>query len=280
MHQILALSSFQLAYLHPDRRQTYTAVGIHHQDAALRGMRKILQNINEDNAPAAFATSTLITLSVFASRGQDALDPDIESQNVLDDLADIFALVQGIGRVIAAAQMGLVMRGPFTHLFREPPWETAPQPLFQKLLQRLPTLVSLFESEESVDEDMRRELLAFVGGMRENLLRCSKPCVENRDIRFLFYWPLHLSPNFMFWLRQRTPGVMVIILHYTTVLAHAEHRFWFLSGWTERVVQAVKEEAIEEPWAGAMDWAFECIKVQRATPVSPPSTLPVENLAI
>ena len=84
----------------------------------------------------------------------------------------------------------------------------------------------------------------------------------------------------MFWLRQRVPSILALIAHYTTVLAYAEHTFWFLSGWTERIVQAIKEEAIEEPWASAIDWALKCIEVQRATPVPPPSTLHVENLAI
>ncbi|KAJ4299708.1 hypothetical protein N0V90_004954 [Kalmusia sp. IMI 367209] len=272
------MASFQLAHMKADRQADYYSAGIHHQDHALRGMRKLLQNITEENAPAAFAASSLIPISVFASRGLDAVDPEAGSHNPLDDLADIFNLIQGIGRVMAAAQMGIIMSGPFQHLFRDPPYETAPQPLFQKMLERLPTLTALFDSEESLDEDTRRDLLGFITAMRENLLRCSRPCLENRDMRFIFYWPLHLSPNFMFGLRQRSPGALVIIMYYTIIIASAARTYWFLKGWAERIVQAVTEELTEEPWKGVLEWPLEQIEAQRA--VSPSAVPPLEDLEI
>ncbi|KAF1966719.1 hypothetical protein BU23DRAFT_559996 [Bimuria novae-zelandiae CBS 107.79] len=265
LHQILALSSFQLSHTKPDRRADYYAAGTHHQDNALGGMRKHLQNITDDNAPAAFAASTLIPISVFASRGLDAVDSDTEANNPLDDLADIFNLIQGIGRVMAAAQMGIIMSGPFQHLFKDPAYETAPQPLFHKMLEQLPALTELFDENESLDEDTRRDLLAFVTGMRQNLLRCSKPCMENRDIKFLFYWPFHLSPNFMFGLRQRSPGALVLVMYWAIILSFAARTYWFLRGWTDRITQAVTEELTEQPWKEAIEWPIQLIEAQRVT---------------
>ncbi|KAL5396340.1 hypothetical protein PMIN03_000734 [Paraphaeosphaeria minitans] len=278
LHEILALSSFQLAHNKPERRADYYAAGTHHQDHALRGMRKLLQNITEENAPSAFAASTLIPISVFASRGLDAVDPDAEPHNALDDLADIFNLIQGIGRVMAAAQMGIMMSGPFQHLFKEPVHETAPQPLFQKMLARIPILTALFDDDESLDEDTSRDLLGFVTGMRENLLRCCRPCLENRDMRFLFSWPFHLSPNFMFALRQRSPGALVIIMHWTIIVAFAARTYWFLRGWADRIVAAVTDELTEEPWREAIEWPLMHIDAQRVVP--PPAIPEVESLEI
>lgn len=278
LHQILALSSFQLAHIKADRRADYYAAGTHHQDNALRGMRKQLQNITDDNAPSAFAASTLIPISVFASRGLDALDPDTEENNPFDDLADIFSLIQGIGRVMAAAQMGIIMSGPFQHLFKDPVHETAPQPLFQRILERLPTLTTLFDEEESLDEDTRRDLLGFVTGMRENLLRCSRPCVENRDMKLLFYWPFHLSPNFMYGLRQRSPGALVLVLHWTVILSFAARTYWFLRGWTERITKAARDILTEQPWREAIEWPLLVIDAQRKGP--PPAIPTVDSLAI
>lgn len=278
LHEILALSSFQLAHTKPERRADYYAAGTHHQDHALRGMRKQLQNITDENAPAAFAASTLIPLSVFASRGLDAVNPDAKPHNALDDLADIFNLVQGIGRVMAAAQMGIMLSGPFQHIFKDPVHETAPQPLFQKILERIPILTTLFNDEESLDDDASRDLLGFVTGMRENLLRCSRPNLENRDMRFLFYWPFHLSPNYMVALRQRSPGALVIIMHWTITLTFAARTYWFLRGWSDRIVKAVTDELTMEPWREAIEWPLQQIEALRVVPA--PAIPEVENLEI
>lgn len=278
LHQILALSSFQLAHTKPARRADYYAAGTHHQDSALRGMRKPLQNITDANAPAAFAVSTLIPLSVFASRGLDAVDPDSTPSNSLDDLADIFALIQGIGRVMAAAQMGIIMSGPFQHLFRDPPHETAPQPLFAKLLTRLPVLTAFFDDDESLDDDARRDLLVCTAGMRDNVLRCSKPCMENRDMKFLFYWPFHLSPSFMAGLRDRSPGALVLVLHWAVILSFASRTYWFLRGWTARIVRDVTAAVQDAPWSELLDWPLQVIDAQRVEPA--PAIPEVDALAI
>lgn len=278
LHQILALSSFQLAHTKPERRADYYAAGTHHQDNALRGMRKQLQNITDENAPSAFASSTLIPLSVFASRGLDSVNPDEAPNNPLDDLADIFNLIQGIGRVMAAAQMGIMMSGPFQHIFKDPVHETAPQPLFQKILERLPELIALFDEEESLDDDNRRDLMGFVTGLRENLLRCSRPCIENRDIKLLFYWPFHLSPNFMYGLRQRSPGALVLVMHWAVVLSVAARTYWFFRGWTERITHAVTQELTESPWKEAIEWPLQLIEAHQMVP--PPAIPEVDNLAI
>jgi hypothetical protein len=119
MHEILAVSALHLALAHPEKHSEYFALGTHHQDHALRGLRKNLGHITEENASALFGTSTLITVSIFASRGQDALWPQQDLQavpsdtaSVFDDVADVFALVMGMGGVMAAGAM-MLWKGPF-----------------------------------------------------------------------------------------------------------------------------------------------------------------------
>jgi hypothetical protein len=265
MHETLAFSAFHMAFLEPDKQEERFALGVHHQDHALRGMRKGLRDISEENASPLFATSTLLTLSVWASRGQDAMNPGPNTQNVFDDLADIFALIQGMGIVVGAAQMTII-QGPFGPIFREPGYETQAQPMFSQILEHLPILSTTIEKNESIEEDLRRELAAFVALIRDNLLRSSKPCIDNRELRFLFYWPLHLSPNFLHLLRQRHEGALTVLMYYAVVLYAAEPIYWFMKGWADRTMCAISEAVVDPEWRAAIEWPLQFIERHRSTP--------------
>ncbi|KAF2636303.1 hypothetical protein P280DRAFT_510543 [Massarina eburnea CBS 473.64] len=280
MHEILAMSAFHLGSLYPEKHSEYFALGIHHQDHALRSIRKAIANITDANASPLFGASTLITLSVFASRGQDALrmsqDPvahHTDTKNVITDLADIFALIQGMGVVVAAAQM-TVMNGPFGGMFKDPAHETLAQPMFAQLLDRIPSLITFFESGCDLPSPLRRELLAFVALMRDNLLRAMRPCIDNRELRFLFYWPLHLSPNFLALLRQKNEASLVVLMYWAIVLYAAEPRYWFLAGWSDRTIKAISEAVTDPMWRGAIEWPLRFAERHRSTP--PRDDRPVE----
>ncbi|KAF2688334.1 hypothetical protein K458DRAFT_440034 [Lentithecium fluviatile CBS 122367] len=267
MHEILALSAFHLAFLEPDKRKEHFALGIHHQDHALRGMRKGLRDITEANASALFATSTLITLSVWASRGQDALEPGPNTQNAIDDLVDIFALIQGMGIVVGAAQMTIV-HGPFGPIFRDPAHETSDQPMFAQILEHIPGLMAIIENKESIEEEVRRELVTFVALAHDTLLRSSRPCMDNRELRFLFFWPLHLSPNFLYSLRQRHEGALVVLMYWAVVLYASEPIYWFMKGWPDRTMRAISEAVVDPEWRAAIEWPLHFIERHRSTPPS------------
>lgn len=265
MHEILAFSAFHLAFLEPDKRREHFTLGMHHQDHALRGMRKGLRDVSQENASALFATSTLLTLSVWASRGQDAMDPGPTTQNVFDDLADIFALIQGMGMVVGAAQM-TILQGPFGQMFKDPDHETPAQPMFAQILEHVCALSTTVEQHESLDEDLRRELAAFVALIRDNLLRSSRPCMDNRELRFLFYWPLHLSPNFLHLLRQQHEGALTVLMYYAVVLYAAEPIYWFMQGWADRTMSGISKAVVDPEWRKAMEWPLHFIERHRSTP--------------
>ncbi|KAF1960902.1 hypothetical protein CC80DRAFT_489132 [Byssothecium circinans] len=272
MHEILALSALQLALFNPEKHHEYFALGIHHQDHALRGIRKALGNITDANAAPLFGASTLITLSVFASRGQDALRPspdprvqEHEPKDTINDLADIFALIQGMGVVVAAAQMA-VINGPFGVIFRDPAHETLSQPMFPQLIERIPNLLHFIEKECDLDEALRRELVAFVALMRDNVLRSMRPCMDNRELRFLFFWPLHLSPNFFNLLRKKSEPALVVLMHWAVILYAAEPRYWFLKGWSDRTIQAISDAVTDPVWRSAIEWPLKFAERHRTTP--------------
>lgn len=106
MHEILAFSALHKAHLLPDQRAQYYAFGIHHQDLAIRGVRGKLHNVTAHEAAAIVATSTLLTLSVFASTGFELNYSEVpNSQGAVDGILNIFSLMQGMGHVLQLAQV-------------------------------------------------------------------------------------------------------------------------------------------------------------------------------
>ncbi|PVH95735.1 hypothetical protein DM02DRAFT_139248 [Periconia macrospinosa] len=273
MHEILAISALHLAATNPSQQSMYHALGIHHQDHALRGMRKVLGTITEANASALFATSVLITITVYASRGQDAMYPHTDNEgmplasinSVIDDLVDIFQLIQGMGFVISTAQIH-VIKGPFAPMLSENTRETPSQPMFPQLLERIPSLLYFLENECDLTEEYRRELVAFVALMRETLLHAMRPCQDNREAHFLFYWPLHLSPNYLSRLRAGDEAALAILMHWAVVLFAAEPRMWCLIGWGDRVVKAISDAVTSPMWRSAIEWPLRLVERHKSTP--------------
>jgi hypothetical protein len=120
MHEILAFSAFHKAHKLAEQRAEYYSIGIHHQDLAIRGVRGKLHNVTAHEAAAIVATSTLLTLSVFASTGFELAYSEIpNSQGAIDGILNIFSLMQGMGNVLALAQ-GHVVNSFLAPMFRDP----------------------------------------------------------------------------------------------------------------------------------------------------------------
>lgn len=253
MHEILAFAAFHKASQLPDRRQEYYTLGIHHQDLAIKGMRAKLQNIIPEEAPAMVATSTLLTLGVFASTGFEASTADVPSPpSAIDGILNIFSLMQGMGNVLALAHTHVV-ESFLAPMFRGPLESTPSQPLLQEVVQHLPILVSFMETKQDLSDQRRADFLRVIAQFEPVLKQASPPRVDNRELRFLFIWPLHLDAIFLASLRQRHPGSLVILMYYATMLFAAAPRYWFMDGWGPRLMKACYE-SLDQSWLPAVQW--------------------------
>lgn len=79
------------------------------------------------------------------------------------------------------------------------------------------------------------------------------PRVDNRELRFLFFWPLYLQPDFLSLVRSKRSGALAVLMYYTTMLFASQSRYWFMEGWGERLMQACFEE-LEQDWLPAVKW--------------------------
>ncbi|KAG9191288.1 hypothetical protein G6011_09376 [Alternaria panax] len=254
MHELLAFAALHKAYQQPlDQRQPYYACGIHHQDLAIRGVRERLHNVTDDEAPAIVATSTLLTLSVFASTGFEAQTaPTAAAVNDIDSIMNAFHLMQGMGHVLALAQAAVreSFVGP---MLRDPTEPSASQPMLQDLKDHLPALIKFIEGKTDLPEVERKLYLTTITYFEPALQVSLPPWVDNRELRFLFFWPLHLDPEFMECLRQRRSGAIAILMHFAIVLIAAEPRYWFMEEWGHRVMKACYE-VIDQSWLSAAQW--------------------------
>jgi hypothetical protein len=262
-HEILAFAAFHKAHQQIDQRAEYYAFGIHHQDLAIRGVREKLQNVTSDEAAPIVATSTLLTLSVFASTGFEASCPDVATgQSAIDDMLNIFSLMQGMGNVLAIAQR-TVMDSFLAPMFRDSLDPIPSQPMLEQLAEHIPSLVTFIQGKCDLPEPERKVYLHVVAHF-EPVLQLAMPCrVDNRELRFLFFWPLHLERNFLTYMRHRHAGALTILMFYATLLCASEPRYWFMEGWGNRLMRACYD-SMDQSWMPAIQWPLSFLN-QSAT---------------
>jgi hypothetical protein len=146
--------------------------------------------------------------------------------------------------------------------------------MFPKLLERMPKLLHFLEKECDLEETQRKSLCALAAVMRDTILRNMRPCMENREVGFLFYWPLHMSSDFLTALREKNEPALVLLAHWTVVLYAAEPLCWFLKGWSDRVIRAISEAVTDPVWRSAIEWPLQFLERQRSSPPIDPGLIP------
>lgn len=260
MHEILAFSAFHKAFQSLDQGPGYYTCGIHHQDLAIRGVRERLHNVKPHEATAILATSTLLTLSVFASTGFEAGQPLADSSSsAVEDILNIFSLMQGMGHVLAIAYQ-FVMGSFLAPMLSDSEEDTPAQPLLQDLGELLPALTTFVQNKQDLDASERTTYLEAIASLRATLAIATPPKVDNRELRFLFNWSLRLKPTFLTYMRQQRPGALAILSHYVTMFFVAEPRYWYLRGWGDRLMRSCFN-GVDETWTPVMQWPMSFLNL-------------------
>ncbi|KAF2851537.1 hypothetical protein T440DRAFT_394583 [Plenodomus tracheiphilus IPT5] len=258
MHELLAFSALHKVYQNLDQGPCYYACGIHHQDMAIRGIREKLHSVRPSEAAAILATSTLLTLTVFASTGFEAGCPlAVGSNSAVDDILNIFNLMQGMGNVLTIAHQ-FVMDSFLAPMLCDPQEDIPAQPLLQEIEQQLPALITFVEDKRDLDASERTAYLEAIANFRPALAIASPLKADNRELRFLFNWSLHLKPTFLTYTRQQRSGALVVLGYYATMFFAAE-QYWYLRGWGDRLMRTCCN-GVDESWAPAIQWPMSFLK--------------------
>ncbi|KAH4002397.1 hypothetical protein HBI70_093410 [Parastagonospora nodorum] len=178
--------------------------------------------------------------------------PEIpSSQGAIDGILNVFNLMQGMSNVLAVTKAHIV-NSFIAPIYRELADPIPSQPMLDEVLQRLPALTSFVESKSDLSELERSVYLVAIASMRPCLQMAQSPCVDNRELRFLFFWPMSLHPDFLNLVRQRSAGALAIVMYYTTILFASQSRFFFYG----RMGRAADESMLRKTQPGLASDCF------------------------
>jgi hypothetical protein len=254
LHQILAISSYHLAHLHPENGQAYTLRASQHLNAGIRTMRTALSHITPTNCHALFAASALLFIGSLAAWSTTGGRTKAAEGPTLDDLVDVLILVKGIGSVLDSSQE-LLRSGPLSELFfQQAGAEAQPNPALDRVVLAVGDfLVEIAETE--ADPGVRAVIhgaaYRFVSVIRDALLKA--PIAE---YRVLLAWPIHMSDELIPLLRQRNQAALALLSYYCVVLhSAATQGYWFMQGWAPGVIRDIAASAVG-PWKRHSAWAL------------------------
>jgi hypothetical protein len=247
MNQLLAVSAFHLAFLHPDRRHSYSLQASHHQSHAISGMRTALAKITGDNCHALFAASSLLLFGGFASFAiqSNGLAPSV------DDVLDIFLLTRGVHGVLKTSE-DIISKGPFQEFFDMPkrPASNTP-PGLQAVIDKL-TKLGQRMAPKSLPDDVMALAEAEIRSL-DACIRQATAAAEMPDMRVISTWPIFLAADFIALLRQGHPAATSVLAYFCVILRTAESTLWYTRGWGYGVATSIAN-SIEPSWKDVIEW--------------------------
>jgi hypothetical protein len=249
LHQILAISSYHLAYLHPESRQAYSLRASQHQNAGIRRMRPALSSLTASNCHALFASSSLLFIGSLAASSANcaATGPTV------DELVDVLILVKGIGSVLYSSQ-GLLRSGPLADLFIQHGGADQPNPGLDRVVLAVGDfLVEIAETEadDRVRSIIHADAYRLVSAIRDALARTSCP-----EYRVVASWPMQMSDDLIPLLRQRNQAALALLSYYCVVFHSAELQgYWFMQGWAAAIIRDIAG-SMTGPWKRHSAWAL------------------------
>ncbi|KAH8684976.1 hypothetical protein BGZ61DRAFT_507273 [Ilyonectria robusta] len=262
LQQLLAFSGFHMAFLHPDRRHQYLFQASQHQSLAIAGMSSILTaDLIPSNCHALYASSVFVIISAFGA--YPSCDRYNSSFQPIDSLVDIFILIRGMSMILDSSGPHL-RNGPLKGLFGSclgPQVDLTKhlQPIADQLHQ---VKLHLAEQNSSLDDNERDALLDAVTSLTDLIaeVTSSHKMAATPELRAVFAWPMRISTTYLDLMRRCHPLALVVLSYYCALLHSREGNYWFFEGWANALINLIKEQLVDSPWAERIQWAVETIQ--------------------
>jgi len=252
MYGILALAALHIAHDRPQVKDSYIPVAFQHYNVAIASFRSALKKVDADNCTALFGFSTILIVLSFAF----AQSPSpAQNQSPVDDLIQIFTLLQGV-RVVLQSAMPWVSKGPLSPLLRRgsvPNSDAArssihiPQDFDEALIRLGGYNERTYETADSHE-------------MYNQAIQSLRVCVEKvkanpGDRAAAINWLVFLENSYVSSLKDNQPLALVILAHYGIVL-NGLRDSWFVQGLGTRVIEVV-HRSLSEKWRPLVHWPME-----------------------
>ncbi|OGM43246.1 hypothetical protein ABOM_008138 [Aspergillus bombycis] len=244
MHGILALSALHIARTRDDhRRPEYISTAVSHQNQALKSFRKLLDDINDSNAKAMFALSSVIVVYAFGfPHSPESKDP----WACIDDFIQVLVLARGVEQVLRQA----------TPSIRSSDWE---------ILLRLDEYNTSLPRDALDPLERLRELNVYCGAQDpthdtdtynrtiDNLTDITAAAYGGlTSITVAARWAIRLKPKFVNQIRERSPLALIILAHICAVLCRLKYD-WCIDQWVSRLPRAIWH-ILDDRWKSYAQW--------------------------
>ncbi|KAI1498349.1 hypothetical protein F5X99DRAFT_326986 [Biscogniauxia marginata] len=231
MHQLLCISASHLVSVHHNESKKYTPLATHHQNNAIKGLRRVLPNIDSVNCHAVFVAASLLIISAFAA-SSDHHEP--KTQPGIDHLLEVFYLMRGMNQILHSHEQ-LLMQSSIGGLLQLSEYRSA-TPFLMSIVAGI-TSAMLPHSEQGLSQsapcqDAATTLIHWISRAAQDA-----PVPEQRLVSS---WPIAVSNEFMELMRERHGGAMVLLSYYCQIVEHVEPECWYLSGWAKSVQREIE----------------------------------------
>ncbi|KAJ5621951.1 hypothetical protein N7528_005183, partial [Penicillium herquei] len=247
MHGILALAALHLARMGPDpsRRAAHLNRAVAHQNQALALFRELLGDIQESNAKAMFAFSSIVVVYTFGfPHSPDVQDP----WTCVDDFHQVLVLTRGVQQVIKLPTSHLGS-GSFAPIFQV---DKARAPLPEETQAIIHQLQEANESCGIRDSAHETDIYAKTIENMADMLSWTYAGMTASAVAGR--WAIALPSRYLELLREREPFSLVMLAHYGVLLQYLKHR-WCFDGWCVRVAKAVWA-ILDDQWRPLIHWAM------------------------
>lgn len=135
------------------------------------------------------------------------------------------------------------------------------QPIADQLHQ---VRLHLTEQNSSLDDNERDALLDAVTSFTDLIteVTSSNKMAATPELRAVFAWPMRISTTYLDLMRRRHPLALVVLSYYCGLLHSREANYWFFKGWANALINLIKKQLVDSPWAEWIQWAVENIQKQ------------------
>ncbi|RBA10363.1 hypothetical protein FPRO05_04952 [Fusarium proliferatum] len=250
LHQVLSVSAFHLASLHPDRPD-YAICASQHQNKAIAGLRSAVACITEESCVEIFLSSSLLGIGAFAGLGAH----NAGQQPRIDDLLDVFVLIRGMSDILNRYEP-LLKESRIRHLFVLGS-QSGSTPLLDATVTQLRQIVIPDGFDEGVIAICQESIASAIIWIENHIGATAAP-----DERIAMTWCLSVSSEFLDLIKQRHPVALCILAHYCVILDRVGRSQWFMRNWGKPVLQDIWNE-MEPRWSSMLQWCLAAVECDR-----------------
>ncbi|GIK02076.1 hypothetical protein Aspvir_006119 [Aspergillus viridinutans] len=247
MHSILALSALHLASsTGGSMHERYIKTAKTHKDLALLGFKETFTNIDQSNCDAAFALSSLLTISSLAF---PLIAGQSQTNTALDDLCQAFQVARNSMNVLAQIA-DKVRSGELKPLLEKD--ECGPKMPDTSRLAIMSLSMTNSQLANRNPKHERETFEATIGQLGESL----EKLVQGEEASIVaFQWMYHIPPRFIDLVHERHPFALVILAHYAVVLHFMRSRWW-MGEWGTRIIQQIGR-LLDFQWQQSISWVLD-----------------------